>query len=100
MLNPRTVCRIAANKPRICVFFDRSAILTAWTPVEARMKSPIAIILSAALLASAAHAGGPVVVVEEPPPVVEEESASSKGILPWLVVPLFLCVVMCGEDED
>jgi hypothetical protein len=46
------------------------------------------------------QAGGPVVVVEEPPVVVEEGPASSKGLLPWLMVPLVLCIVMCGDDEE
>lgn len=62
------------------------------------MKSLIAVALSLALVSPAA-AGGPVVVVEEPPVVVEERPASSKGLLPWLMVPLVLCIVMCGEEE-
>ena len=56
--------------------------------------------LSVALVASSAQAGGPVVVVEDPAPVVEEGPASSSGILPWLMVPLLLCVFMCGADEE
>jgi len=63
------------------------------------MKSLIAVVLSLAL-AIPALAGGPIVVVEEPPVVVEERPASSKGLLPWLMVPLVLCIVMCGEVED
>ena len=65
------------------------------------MKSRIAIMLSLALGAGPLHAGGPVVVVEDPPVVVEEDSASSgRGWLPWLMVPLVLCVVMCGPEEE
>ena len=64
------------------------------------MKTLIAMTLSAALAASSAFAGGPVVVVEEEPPVVEEKPASSAGMLPWLAVPLILCIVMCGPDDN
>ena len=65
------------------------------------MKSLIATALSFALLAGPLQAGGPVVVVEEPPVVVvDEDAASSKGLLPWLMVPLVLCLVMCGPDEE
>lgn len=63
------------------------------------MKSLIAVVLSVTF-AAPGMAGGPVVVVEEPPVVVEERPASSKGLLPWLMVPLVLCIVMCGEGED
>ena len=62
------------------------------------MKSLFAVALSLAL-ALPSLAGGPVVVVEEAPVVVEESPSSGKGLLPWLMVPLVLCVVMCGEDE-
>lgn len=65
-----------------------------------RMKSLIAFALIAGLLATSAFAGGPVVVVEEPAPTVEGKPASSAGVLPWLAVPLLLCIVMCGEDDD
>ncbi len=64
------------------------------------MKNLVAMVLCFACLATLAHAGGPVVVVEESEPDVDEESPSSKGLLPWLVVPLFLCVVMCGPEEE
>lgn len=56
--------------------------------------------LCAACLAQSAQAGGPVVVVEEPPPEVTEEPPTSKGWLPLLVVPLFICVVMCGPEGE
>jgi hypothetical protein len=70
-------------------------------PQEDWMKQLVVLALSFALSASSLHAGGPVVVVEEEPPVVEEKPASSRGLLPWLAVPLILCIVMCGpEDED
>lgn len=64
------------------------------------MKALTALALSAALVASSALAGGPVVVVEDTEPVVEEKPASSVGVLPWLAVPLILCIVMCGPDDD
>ncbi len=63
------------------------------------MKTLVALTLTAALVASSVQAGGPVVVVEEPAPVVEEKPASSAGLLPWLAVPLILCIVMCGSDD-
>ena len=63
------------------------------------MKTLVALTLSAVLFATSALAGGPVVVVEEEPPVVEEKPASSAGMLPWLAVPLILCIVMCGSDD-
>lgn len=64
------------------------------------MRRLLAVVLSAALLSVPARAGGPVVVVEEPPPVVEERPATSTGILPWLMVPLVLCIVMCGPEDE
>lgn len=64
------------------------------------MKRLIAVVVCAALSGASARAGGPVVVVEEPPPVVEEGTPSSKAILPWLMVPLVLCIIMCGQEED
>ena len=64
------------------------------------MKALIATVLCTACLASTAKAGGPVVVVEEPAPTVEEGSASSKGLLPWLIVPLVVCVVFCGPEDS
>ena len=63
------------------------------------MKGLVALSLSVALAAGPARAGGPVVVVEEAP-VVEEKPASSAGVLPWLAVPLLLCIFMCGPDDE
>jgi hypothetical protein len=63
------------------------------------MKFLITVMLCAACLAGSVQAGGPVVVVEEPEPEVEEEAASSTGFLPWLIVPLVVCVVFCGPEE-
>lgn len=63
------------------------------------MKGLVALALSVALVSGPARAGGPVVVVEEAP-VVEEKPASSAGVLPWLAVPLLLCIVMCGPDDE
>lgn len=74
-----------------------------WTkdaPVcEVSVKQLLASLLCAACLASSTQAGGPIVVVEDPEPEVTERSPSSKGWLPWLVIPLFLCVVMCGPED-
>ena len=42
----------------------------------------------------------PIVVVEEPEPEVEEGAASSKGLLPWLILPLVACVVFCGAEDE
>lgn len=64
------------------------------------MQALCAAVLSLFLIATSVLAGGPVVVVEEPPVVVEEGAASSQGLLPWLMVPLVICLVMCGSDED
>lgn len=64
------------------------------------MKTLSSLALVVALVASSAQAGGPVVVVEDTEPVVEEKPASSVGVLPWLAVPLILCIVMCGPDDD
>jgi hypothetical protein len=66
---------------------------------EGCMKNLIATILCATCLATSAMAGGPVVVVEEPEPEVTEDSPSSKGLLPWLILPLVVCVVFCGPEE-
>lgn len=64
------------------------------------MKSLLSLALMAVFVGSFAYAGGPVVVVEDTEPVVEEKPASSVGVLPWLAVPLILCIVMCGPDDD
>jgi hypothetical protein len=63
------------------------------------MKRFVATTLAASLVASAALAGGPVTVVEEEVPVVEEGPASSVGILPLLLIPVVLCVALCGGDD-
>jgi hypothetical protein len=65
------------------------------------MKKLVASTLAASLLASAAFAGGPAVIVAEPEPeIVEEKPASSVGILPLLLIPIILCVALCGGDDD
>jgi hypothetical protein len=64
------------------------------------MKKLAVMTLCVFVLASTAYAGGPVVVVEDLPPVVEERSASSKGLVPLLLVPLLLCVFVCGDDDE
>ena len=65
------------------------------------MNKFIAPVLAATLAVSAstAFAGGPV-VVEEEAAVVAEKPASSVGILPLLLIPVILCVALCGGNDD
>lgn len=65
------------------------------------MNKFIAPVLAATLAVSAttAYAGGPV-VVEEEVEVVAEKPASSVGILPLLLIPVILCVALCGGDDE
>ena len=65
------------------------------------MNKLIAPILAASLGVSAttAYAGGPV-VVEDEVEVVAEKPASSIGILPLLLIPIILCVALCGGDDE
>ncbi len=65
------------------------------------MKNILATALAAsmALSASTAFAGGPI-VIEEEMEVVAEKPASSIGILPLLLIPIILCVALCGNDDD
>ena len=51
-----------------------------------------------ALSATTAYAGGPVII--EDVEVVEEKPASSIGILPLLLIPIILCVALCGDDDE
>ncbi len=65
------------------------------------MKKLIAQVLALTVGASAAFAGGPVVIAEEgQPEVIAEKPASSVGILPLLLIPIILCVALCGGDDD
>ena len=67
------------------------------------MKNLIACALAASMLAAAstAYAGGPVVIAEEgQPEVIAEKPASSIGILPLLLIPIILCVALCGGNDD
>ena len=65
------------------------------------MKKLIASVLALSFGASAALAGGPVVIVEEgQPEVIAEKPASSIGILPLLLIPIILCVALCGGNDD
>ena len=65
------------------------------------MKKLVASVMALTLGASAAMAGGPIVIEEEgQPEVVAEKPASSAGILPLLLIPIILCVALCGSDED
>ena len=65
------------------------------------MKKLIASVLALSFGASAALAGGPVVIVEEgQPEVIAEKPASSIGILPLLLIPIILCLALCGGNDD
>lgn len=64
------------------------------------MRSGTTAFLAAIWLATAASAGGPIVVVEEEEVVVEEQPASSIGFLPLLLIPVAICVVLCGDDGE
>ncbi len=65
------------------------------------MKKLIAQVLALSVGASAAFAGGPVIIAEEgQPEVIAERPASSIGILPLLLIPIILCVALCGGDDD
>lgn len=50
------------------------------------------------MAATSAQAGGPV-IVEDPAPVVQERPTSSVGVLPLLLIPIILCVALCGGDD-
>lgn len=63
------------------------------------MKTNLTMLFAALLLGSAAFAGGPIVVVEEEEVIVEEQPSSSTGILPLLLIPVALCLVLCGRDD-
>ena len=65
------------------------------------MNKFIAPILAATLAVSAstAFAGGPV-VIEEEMEVIVEKPASSSGILPLLLIPIILCIALCGSDDE
>lgn len=62
------------------------------------MKKLVALTLAASVMASAAFAGGPVII--EDVVVIEDKPASSVGILPLLLIPIILCVALCGNDDD
>ena len=63
------------------------------------MKKLITSVMALTLGASAAMAGGPI-VIEDEMEVVAEKPASSVGILPLLLIPIILCVALCGGDDD
>jgi hypothetical protein len=69
------------------------------THSENIMKKLIASVMALTLGTSAAMAGGPV-VIEDEVEVVAEKPASSIGILPLLLIPIILCVALCGNDDD
>ena len=65
------------------------------------MKNMLAVALAALIPASSAFAGGPVVIAEEgQPEVVAEKPASSVGLLPLLLIPIILCVALCGGNNN
>jgi len=68
---------------------------------ENQMNKILAVSLAATLAVSAttAFAGGPI-VIEEEIEVVAEKPASSIGILPLLLIPIILCVALCGGDDE
>ena len=63
------------------------------------MKKLITSVMALTLGASAAMAGGPI-VIEEEMEVIVEKPASSVGLLPLLLIPIILCVALCGGDDD
>ncbi|WP_309664430.1 hypothetical protein [Tabrizicola sp.] len=64
------------------------------------MNKFLAPVLAVALSTSAVFAGGPVIVEEGQPEVIAEKPASSIGILPLLLIPIILCVALCGGDDE
>ena len=65
------------------------------------MNKFIAPILAATLAVSAstAFAGGPI-IIEDEVEVIVEKPASSVGILPLLLIPIILCVALCGSEDE
>ena len=63
------------------------------------MKKLITSVMALTLGASAAMAGGPI-VIEEEMEVIVEKPASSVGLLPLLLIPIILCVALCGNDDE
>lgn len=63
------------------------------------MKKLVASVMALTLGTSAAMAGGPI-VIEDEVEVVAEKPASSVGILPLLLIPIILCVALCGGDDN
>jgi hypothetical protein len=58
-----------------------------------------AIIGAFAFSATTAYAGGPI-IVDADDEVEVVKPASSVGILPLLLIPIILCVALCGSDND
>jgi len=67
--------------------------------LERNMKKLITAVMALTLGASAVNAGGPI-VIEEEMEVIVERPASSAGWLPLLLIPIILCVALCGGDDD
>lgn len=64
------------------------------------MNKFLAPVLAVAFSTSAVFAGGPVIIEEGQPEVIAEKPASSIGILPLLLIPIILCVALCGGDDE
>lgn len=64
------------------------------------MKTALSALIAGGLLGASANAGGPVVVVEDAETVVEGKASSSTGILPLLLIPVAICIFLCGDDEN
>lgn len=64
------------------------------------MKPILPIVAATLLLAGQVQAGGPVVVVEDEGETVAEAPVSSAGKLPLLLIPVFLCIILCGGDDQ
>ena len=60
-----------------------------------------ALALSMTISASTAFAGGPVIIAEEGnDEVIADRPASNVGILPLLLIPIVLCIALCGGGSD
>lgn len=64
-----------------------------------RLFTPV-LAASFALATCAANAGGPVILEEGAPEVIVDRPASTVGLLPLLLIPIILCVALCGGDDE
>jgi hypothetical protein len=63
------------------------------------MKVFLAAVAATVIGITSVQAGGPV-IVEDATEAVAEKPASSIGILPLLLIPIILCVALCGGDDE